>query len=46
MKRRAWEDTNQGEALPALPSGLDEEDRKRIRTADGEQEDREGTIRR
>ena len=42
MKRRAWEETGRGEALPALPSGLDEEDRKRIRTADEGQEDRPG----
>ena len=42
MKRRAWEDTGRGEALPARPSGLDEEDRKRMRTADEEQEDRTG----
>ena len=31
MKRRSWEDTGGGEALPSLPSGQDEEDRKRIR---------------
>ena len=41
-KRRAWEDTGRGEALPALPSGLDEEDRKRIRTASQDEGDSVG----
>ena len=45
-KRRAWESTGEGEALPALPSGLDEEDRKRIRsTEDGEEVRDEGNKR-
>ena len=28
----AWEDNSRGEELPALPSGLDAGDRKRVRT--------------
>ena len=36
MKRRAWEEAGRGEALPALPSGLDEDDRKRVREIGGE----------
>ena len=31
MKRKTWEHANREEALPALPSGLDEEDRQRVR---------------